>query len=98
MTHSIIDKNGEESIDFCVACNIDKLTGHCDGQILSFENNHLKQTCKIVLGVPRLGDWKVLQTLRGEVLSEKECINWMNENGYIENCMCKEREENETDN
>lgn len=29
-----------------------------------------------------------------EVLSEKECINWMNENGYTENCMYKERENN----
>lgn len=40
----------------------------------------------------RVDNWKVLQTLKGEVLSEKECINWMNENGYTENCMCKERE------
>lgn len=92
IVHSIIDKNGEEYISFCINCHIDKLAGYCDGEHLVFENNHKKQTCKITKGTPRLGNWKTLQLIKDEVLSEKECIDWMKENGYTENCKLSVRE------
>ena len=86
IVHSIIDKNGEEYISFCINCHIDELAGYCDGEHLIFENNHKKQTCKIMKSTPSLGNWKTLQLLKDEILTENECIKWMKENGYTENC------------
>ena len=94
MTHSMIDNNGVEDICFCVSCRKDKFNGHCNGELLTFENDHKKQLCKIMIGTPSMGNWKLLGTIKDEVLTEKECISWMEENGYIEKCEYKERESN----
>lgn len=93
MTHSKIDINGNEIITLCVECQSEKLTKHCDGIMLVFENDYRKQTCKVWLGTPRLANWKLLRKFKDEVLSEKECLIWAKQNGYEEKCpLTKERE------
>ena len=49
-------------------------------------------TCKDCVGTPNMGNWKLLGTIKDEVMAEKECISWMKENGYAEKCEYRERD------